>query len=239
MDRDRRFASGEGSGLTDRPRERFSLAELTEASGVSVRTVRYYIAEGLLPPPVGSGPKAYYTRDHLDRLTLIGHYRANYLPLKEIRRRLEGMSSAEIRREAAEIRGGAVEAARATRTSSPLRDGSGRDEDATGGRPRHRPEEAGEMPAAAPPDAASKSRGSATAAEVEDPDLDADHIGIVSPTSEAIDVRQANKVTDEEATVWRRVRIGPEAELVVSDRLYQRQREAVEQLRKLGKLLFG
>ncbi len=228
MDRDRRFTDGEGGGLRDRPRERFSLAELTEASGVSVRTVRYYIAEGLLPPPVGSGPKAYYTRDHLDRLTLIGRMRANYLPLKEIRRRLEEMTPAEVRREAAEPGDGVGEATRTTRTSSPPQGERGRDEaSATGARPRHRLEEAGDEPLDALPDAA---------AWDEEPGLfylDADDADADLP----FDLDES--LAGEEAATWRRVRIGPEAELMVSDRLYQRRREAVEQLRKLGKLLFG
>ncbi|HEU5433466.1 MAG TPA: MerR family transcriptional regulator, partial [Thermomicrobiales bacterium] len=91
--------------------ERFSLAELTEAAGVSVRTVRYYISEGLLPPPVGSGPKSYYTRSHFDRLRAIGRMRANYLPLREIRRRLGAMSDQQIRALATEETAEAEEAA--------------------------------------------------------------------------------------------------------------------------------
>ncbi len=39
----------------------YSLEELTERAGVTVRTVRYYIAEGLLPPPVGGCPRSAYT----------------------------------------------------------------------------------------------------------------------------------------------------------------------------------
>jgi DNA-binding transcriptional MerR regulator len=70
--------------------DRLSLQELTEAAGVPVRTVRYYIAEGLLPPPMGSGPASFYTPNHLLRLRLIGRMKDAYLPLKEIRRRLEG-----------------------------------------------------------------------------------------------------------------------------------------------------
>ncbi|MCC6705677.1 MAG: MerR family DNA-binding transcriptional regulator, partial [Thermomicrobiales bacterium] len=35
--------------------ERYSLQELSDAAGVSPRTVRYYIAEGLLPPPEPAG----------------------------------------------------------------------------------------------------------------------------------------------------------------------------------------
>ena len=71
--------------------ERLTLGELTAAADVSVRTVRYYIAEGLLPPPEGSGPGSAYTQGHLDRLRLIQRLKEAYLPLKEIRRRLSGL----------------------------------------------------------------------------------------------------------------------------------------------------
>jgi len=39
--------SGQGS---------FTLVELAEVSGVSARTIRYYIARGFLPPLVGGRP---------------------------------------------------------------------------------------------------------------------------------------------------------------------------------------
>ena len=77
--------------------ERLTLSELTAAADVSVRTVRYYIAEGLLPPPEGSGPGSAYTRGHLDRLRLIQRLKEAYLPLKEIRRRLSGLGDDEVR----------------------------------------------------------------------------------------------------------------------------------------------
>jgi DNA-binding transcriptional MerR regulator len=77
---------------------RWSLAELTEATGVSARTVRFYIGEGLLPPPANQGPKAAYSRIHLDRLKLIERLKASYLPLKEIRRQLDELGDAEIHR---------------------------------------------------------------------------------------------------------------------------------------------
>src|ERR671922_2151942 len=77
---------------------RLSLGELTRAAGVSIRTVRYYIAEGLLPPPVGAGPRSAYTTAHLDRLRLIARLKTAYLPLKEIRRRLAGLSDADVSR---------------------------------------------------------------------------------------------------------------------------------------------
>lgn len=75
----------------------YSLEELTERAGVTVRTVRYYIAEGLLPPPVGGGPRSAYTEGHLDRLRLIGRLKDAYLPLREIRRRVAGLDDEEVR----------------------------------------------------------------------------------------------------------------------------------------------
>jgi len=74
----------------------YSLNELIGATDVSARTVRYYIAEGLLPPPVAAGPRSSYSKSHLNRLLLIGRLKRSYFPLREIRRQLDGMSDAEI-----------------------------------------------------------------------------------------------------------------------------------------------
>lgn len=78
------------------PRPPYSLDELTELAGVTIRTVRYYIAEGLLPPPVGGGPRSTYTDVHLNRLRLISRLKDAYLPLREIRRQLQGLTDEEI-----------------------------------------------------------------------------------------------------------------------------------------------
>lgn len=78
----------------------YSLDELAREVGVTARTVRYYIAEGLLPPPDSIGRKARYSRDHLDRLRVIGQLKEQYLPLKEIRARLAEMTPEEIRQSA-------------------------------------------------------------------------------------------------------------------------------------------
>src|SRR5829696_2378670 len=90
-----------GGEMRERPlvgAELLTLGELTAAADVSVRTVRYYIAEGLLPPPESSGPGSAYNQGHLDRLRLIQRLKEAYLPLKEIRRRLSGLSDDEVRR---------------------------------------------------------------------------------------------------------------------------------------------
>jgi DNA-binding transcriptional MerR regulator len=66
------------------------LAELCERTGVTVRTVRYYVQQGLLPSP-GTGPGVRYQQEHLDRLRLIRQLQKTHLPLVEIRRRLESL----------------------------------------------------------------------------------------------------------------------------------------------------
>ena len=68
----------------------YSISELAEEAGVSTRTIRYYVSEGLLPPPVGAGPNSRYTDAHLHQLGIIGRLKEQYLPLREIRRRLIG-----------------------------------------------------------------------------------------------------------------------------------------------------
>ena len=80
----------------------YSLEELTSLANVTNRTVRYYIAEGLLPPPASVGRNASYTQEHLDRLQLIARMKEEFLPLKEIRGRLQSMTPQEIRDEAEE-----------------------------------------------------------------------------------------------------------------------------------------
>jgi len=50
---------------------RYTAAELARLSGVSERTVRYYVEEGLLPRPAGRGRGANFLEDHLTRLRLI------------------------------------------------------------------------------------------------------------------------------------------------------------------------
>ncbi len=71
-----------GDGMT--------LRELAERAGVAPRTVRYYVARGLLPPPEGRGRAARYGREHLERLERIRQLRAGGLTLAEIGVRLGG-----------------------------------------------------------------------------------------------------------------------------------------------------
>jgi DNA-binding transcriptional MerR regulator len=75
----------------------FDLNELADAAGVTPRTVRYYVQQGLLPSPGTRGPGARYDRGHLDRLTLIKRLQRQHLPLAEIRRQLEELDDAGVR----------------------------------------------------------------------------------------------------------------------------------------------
>ncbi|MGH7579234.1 MAG: MerR family transcriptional regulator [Gemmatimonadales bacterium] len=75
----------------------YDLQELSDRARVTPRTVRYYIQQGLLPAPGMTGPGAKYGESHLDRLRLIRGMQREHLPLAEIRRRIEGMSDAEVR----------------------------------------------------------------------------------------------------------------------------------------------
>jgi len=65
--------------------ETFGLADLAAESGVSERTIRYYQAERLLPPPSKQGRDAVYRRDHLERLMLVAELRDRGLSLHTIR----------------------------------------------------------------------------------------------------------------------------------------------------------
>lgn len=76
-------------------KDRLSLQELAGAAGVTPRTVRYYISEGLLSSP-DRGPRAGYDPDQLARLRLIRQLQRNHLPLAEIRRQLNDLSDAEV-----------------------------------------------------------------------------------------------------------------------------------------------
>ncbi|MEO7665061.1 MAG: MerR family transcriptional regulator [Candidatus Limnocylindrales bacterium] len=77
---------------------RHSLAELARTAGVTPRTVRYYIAQGLLGGANEPGPGAWYDADHLARLRLIRELQRQHLPLSEIRARIAGLTGEEIGR---------------------------------------------------------------------------------------------------------------------------------------------
>jgi DNA-binding transcriptional MerR regulator len=82
----------------------YTIGELADAAGVTTRTIRYYTAEGLLPPPETRGRYALYSADHLRRLHMIARLKDAYLPLGEIKARIEQLSAEDVRELLAEYR---------------------------------------------------------------------------------------------------------------------------------------
>ena len=74
-----------------------SLTDLARLADVTPRTIRYYISQGLLAAPTGSGQAARYGEGHLARLRLIRRLQREHLPLAEIRARLVGLSDEDVR----------------------------------------------------------------------------------------------------------------------------------------------
>lgn len=86
--------------MSDPESPRFGLEELGRRSGLPPRTIRFYVAQGLVPAPVKRGPASYYREDHLNRLLLIRKYQAEGLPLDLIRRRLARLGVRDAQEEA-------------------------------------------------------------------------------------------------------------------------------------------
>jgi DNA-binding transcriptional MerR regulator len=75
----------------------YSLQDLADLTGVTPRTIRYYVASGLLPSPGRVGPGTTYGESHLARLRLIRQLASEHLPLAEIRARLVSLDDATVR----------------------------------------------------------------------------------------------------------------------------------------------
>jgi DNA-binding transcriptional MerR regulator len=73
-------------------KEQMTLADIAEASGLPARTIRFYIARGLLNGPVKGGRGAVYTKEHLARLDRIKSLQSDGRTLSEIARMLGGHS---------------------------------------------------------------------------------------------------------------------------------------------------
>ena len=76
--------------------ELLDLKTLCDLTGVSPRTVYFYVQQGLLPPAEGAGRGARYTGVHRDRLRLIRQLQDQHLPLAEIRKQLDGLTDDEL-----------------------------------------------------------------------------------------------------------------------------------------------
>ena len=70
--------------------ERFSIDELSALAGVTPRTVRYYIAEGLVDRPEGEKRGSHYLRRHLEQLLVIRRWTDAGLSLERVRELMAG-----------------------------------------------------------------------------------------------------------------------------------------------------
>jgi len=76
--------------MTDEQERKYGIRELVQASGISRRTVRYYVQRGLIPPPEGAGRGHYYRPEHLEKLLAIKELQDRGLGLEQIRSRFDG-----------------------------------------------------------------------------------------------------------------------------------------------------
>jgi DNA-binding transcriptional MerR regulator len=65
-----------------------TLSEIADASGLPARTIRFYIARGILPGPLKAGRGAAYTPEHVARIAEIQRLQSEGRTLAEISRRL-------------------------------------------------------------------------------------------------------------------------------------------------------
>ncbi len=187
----------------------YSLAELADAADVSTRTIRYYISEGLLPPPAGVGHASRYTAAHLARLRQIAALKAQYLPLREIRNRLgePPMPSP------------AAEGERTSRSSARDYLRTLRRTSVAPGRTRHSAEEDAGVAYGMPEPMAAP--------------MAAPMMAPLGPGEVMEDGFPPDELAEDLAPpgpAWRRIPIGDSAELLIADDLFRRRREKVEWL---------
>jgi DNA-binding transcriptional MerR regulator len=96
-----------------------TIEELAERAETSVRTIRFYIAEGLLPGPGARGKAASYSGDHLLRLRLIRRLAEQRVPLAEMREMLARLAPEEEQALLAEEEERAMQREQAAQAPSP------------------------------------------------------------------------------------------------------------------------
>ena len=69
----------------------YTIDQLAQSSGVTVRNIRAHQSRGLLPPPEVRGRTGFYTDEHLDRLRLIADMQGDGFNLSSIKRILDNL----------------------------------------------------------------------------------------------------------------------------------------------------
>ncbi|MFC1559063.1 helix-turn-helix domain-containing protein [Gemmatimonadota bacterium] len=75
--------------MNDSKSHKYSIHELVQASGVSRRTIHYYVQRNLMAPPEGAGRGHYYLNSHLEQLNKIRELQGQGRLLEEVRAVLE------------------------------------------------------------------------------------------------------------------------------------------------------
>ena len=75
--------------MSPSPESEYSLDALGSKAGVPLRTIRFYISQSLMPPPLRAGRNAAYGPLHLERLKGITTLKQKGLTLTEIRQALD------------------------------------------------------------------------------------------------------------------------------------------------------
>ena len=90
-------SEGPGEGVTHAAPEPapeqplLTLEQLTERTGLTVRTVRFYTSRGLVPPPIRRGRSGYYSAEHVARVELVLELQSHGFTLSAIERYVAGI----------------------------------------------------------------------------------------------------------------------------------------------------
>src|SRR5262245_22390917 len=68
----------------------YNINTLAQKTGLTRRTIRYYVQRGLLPRPEGGGRGHYYTEEHLARIELLQRWRSQGVPLEKMKELFPG-----------------------------------------------------------------------------------------------------------------------------------------------------
>lgn len=72
------------------PTRRYAIDELATLAGVTPRTVRFYIAQGLIDRPAGEKRGAHYLQRHLEQLLLVRRWTDAGVSLERVRELVAG-----------------------------------------------------------------------------------------------------------------------------------------------------
>lgn len=73
-----------------------TIEELSEQSGLTRRTIRFYVLSGVVTGPQGQGPSARYPASHVPRLRLVRRWQDEGLQLAVITQRLSALSDLDV-----------------------------------------------------------------------------------------------------------------------------------------------